>query len=265
MELHFGEVHSCSLKIAENHWKGHLGVCIGVYELIIEPRQLGPRRWSERSQQMDCHLTNAASISRKRWPFHATAEGTSETELWCSADCLVIFQIVLRVIVSVICCPGRKMWAAVLLPTVVVTSRNQVWFYAEIYVVSIVQLRPWTVGESSLLQAPWLWVVCAEQENHHPLQELEGDWNSSWAQGSIRTDWFVAFVAKLCMQSTIGKCERWYFMPERESKGQERSAWPSCYLERDFKLEVSSLIDSQRVWGQGLSACFSSLGFSQEK
>lgn len=134
---------------------------------------------------------------------------------------------------------------------VIATSRNQLWFYAEVSVVSVDQLRAWTVGEGSLLQAPWRWAVCAEQENHHPLQEFEGDWNSSWAQGSVRTDWFVAIVAKLCMQSTMGKRERWYFMPEREGKGQERSGRPSCYLERDFKLEVSSWLIPSVFQGKG--------------
>lgn len=38
---------------------------------------------------------------------------------------------------------------------VLATSRNQLWFYAEVSVVSIDQLRAWTVGEGSLLQAPW--------------------------------------------------------------------------------------------------------------
>lgn len=54
-----------------------------------------------------------------------------------------------------------------------------------------------------------------------------------------------------CMQSTMGKRERWYFMPEREGKGQERPGRPSCYLERDFKLEVSSWLIPSVFQGKG--------------
>lgn len=148
---------------------------------------------------------------------------------------------------------------------VIATSRNQLWFYAEVSVVSVDQLRAWTVGEGSLLQAPWRWAVCAEQEIHHPLQEFEGDWNSSWAQGSVRTDWFVAIVAKLCMQSTMGKRERWYFMPERARgkrglAGQaviwkEISSWkfPHDWFPACFRGRASCVFQLTRFLSRGIT------------
>lgn len=147
---------------------------------------------------------------------------------------------------------------------VIATSRNQLWFYAEVSVVSVDQLRAWTVGEGSLLQAPWRWAVCAEQEIHHPLQEFEGDWNSSWAQGSVRTDWFVAIVAKLHAEHN-GKVWKVVFYARERGQGA-REVWQAKLLSgKRFQVGSFLMIDSQRVSGEGLPACFSSLGFSQEE
>jgi len=120
---------------------------------------------------------------------------------------------------------------------VIATSRNQLWFYAEVSVVSVDQLRAWTVGEGSLLQAPWRFVQSRKTTTHcrsSRVTEIAAEPKAVLEQIGLLLLW------QNCMQSTMGKRERWYFMPEREGKGQERSGRPSCYLERDFKLEVSS-------------------------
>lgn len=147
--------------------------------------------------------TTELPSDKECWPLHATAWGTSVAELWCLTGCSDVFQTMLRVRVTVVFSSGRGKYGQ-LLPCkpVVGTSRSWVWFSAEVCVVSTVQLRAWTVGEGDLLQALCLGVICAEQENHHPLQKLQGGRNSSWARRNVRTDGFVAFVAELvCLRA----------------------------------------------------------------